>query len=218
MTPNPITNNAAPSPTGGKINASPAEYVRTLIPRSRRALLLGLAGLALAGCASGPDLSRLADADVDFLAYRKFAFVPGTTEGHASLIERRWRAAARREMERRGYAFDEFSPDLLVNMAAVLEERQGLRARPTAHGEADAVETEDYRVGRLAIDLIDTRRQQVVWHGTAEGRVSAAMLRDTGTAVDTAVAAVFDGFSVRPGATATTTGSSCRSRSRGARY
>jgi len=32
----------------------------------RRSLLLGFATLALAGCASKPDVSRIADPDVDF--------------------------------------------------------------------------------------------------------------------------------------------------------
>ena len=49
----------------------------------------------------------------------------------------------------------------------------------------------------MAIDLIDARRRQVVWHGVAEGRVSPAMLRDAGTAVETAVAAVFEGFPIQ---------------------
>ena len=83
----------------------------------RRSLLLGFATLALAGCASKPDVSRIADPDVDFDSYRTFAFVP--VSGYPSLIDRRLLAAARSQMERRGYAFDDLAPDLLVNIAAV---------------------------------------------------------------------------------------------------
>ena len=167
----------------------------------RRSLLLGFAALALAGCAAKPDVSRIADPDVDFHSYRTFAFVP--TNGYPSLIERRLLAAARRQLERRGYAFDELTPDLLVNIAAVVEERRGLRATPGNFPAQSGVETEDYRLGRMAIDLIDARRRQVVWHGAAEGRVSPAMLRDAGTAVETAVAAVFEGFPIQASAPAT---------------
>ena len=141
----------------------------------RRSLLLGFATLALAGCASKPDLSRIADPDVDFHSYRTFAFVP--VRGYPSLIDRRLLAAARSQLEHRGYAFDEVAPDLLVNIAAA--------------------QREDYRLGRMAIDLIDARRRQVVWHGAAEGRVTPAMLRDAGTAVETAVAAVLEGFPIK---------------------
>ena len=161
----------------------------------RRSLLLGFATLALAGCASKPDLSRIADPDVDFHSYRTFAFLPAS--GYPSLIDRRLLAAARSQLERRGYAFDELAPDLLVNIAAVVEERQGLRTTPGNSPAWGGVETEDYRLGRMAIDLVDPRRRQVVWHGSAEGRVSPAMLRDAGTAVETAVAAVFEGFPIQ---------------------
>jgi hypothetical protein len=167
----------------------------------RRWLVLGLTALALtlAGCASKPDLSRIHDPDVDFRSYRTFAFIQGRADGTTSLIDRRLLAAARSQMERRGYAFDELAPDVLVSIAAVLEERRGLFLG------WDGVETEGYRQGRLAIDLFDARRQRVVWHGTAEGRVSPAMLRDAGTAVEKAVAAVFEGFPVQAGARAAAT-------------
>ena len=85
----------------------------------RRSLLLGLAALTLAGCASKPDLSRIQDPDVDFHSYRSFAFFPGRTSGYPSLVEKRLVAAARIELVRRGYVFDELAPDLLVNIAAV---------------------------------------------------------------------------------------------------
>ena len=54
----------------------------------------------------------------------------------------------------------------------------------------------------MAIDLIDARRRQVVWHGAAEGRVTPAMLRDAGTAAEKAVAAIFEGFPVKASPTA----------------
>jgi hypothetical protein len=177
--------------------ARPVTLEEELMKTPRRSLLLGLAVLALAGCASKPDLSLIQDPDVDFRSYRSFAFIPG--KGESSLIDRRLLAAARSQLERRGYAFDELDPDLLVNIAAEMEQRRGLRSVPGAFPAWNGVETEDYRLGRMVIDLVDTRRRQVVWHGAAEGRVSAAMLRDAGAGVETAVAAVFDGFPVKAG-------------------
>ena len=160
----------------------------------RRSLLLGLAAIALAGCASRPDVSRIADPDVDFRSYRTFGFVQADDP---QLIDRRVLAAARSQMERRGYAFDDLAPELLVNVAAVVEERQGLRAAPGGFPSWSGVETEDYRLGRMAIDLVDAQRRQVVWHGSAEGRVTPAMLRDAGTAVEKAVGAIFEAFPVK---------------------
>lgn len=160
----------------------------------RRSLLLGLAALALAGCADKPSLSRIQDPDVDFHAYHTFAFFPTRPGEITSLAERRLVAAARSQLERRGYTFDTVDPDLLVNIGAGMEERRGLRNAPGALPGLGGVVTEDYRLGRLAIDLIDLTRRQVVWHGTAEGRMNDTMLRDEGAAIEKAVAAVFEGF------------------------
>jgi hypothetical protein len=165
-------------------------------PISRRGLLAACVTLGLAACAAQPELTRLQDPDVDFQAYRRFALMPTQPDGRSSLIERRLLAAARVQMESRGYVYDEFSPEVLVNLAAAVEERQALRSAPGSGGEA--FETDAYRLGRLAIDLVDVAREEVVWHGTAEGRLTPAMLRDTGTAAEKAVAAVFQGFPVKP--------------------
>src|SRR5271165_4505787 len=176
---------------------------------NRRSLLLGLATLtltlALGGCASKPELSHIQDPNADFHSYHTFAFVPDQPGGYPTLVGRRLIAATRNQLERRGYAFDEVTPDVLVNIAAVMEERQELHAVPGNFPGKDGVETEEFRLGRLGIDLIDMRSKEVVWHGTAEGRVSDAMLRDAGTAADKAVEAVFEGFPIKPGARAAVT-------------
>jgi hypothetical protein len=162
----------------------------------RRLLLLGLAALALAGCADKPTLSRMQDPDVDFHAYHTFAFSPTPPGEITSLAQRRLVAAARSQLERRGYTYDTVHPDLLVTIGAGMEERMGLRRAPGGLPGLDGVETEDYRLGRLAIDLLDVNRRQMVWHSTAEGRVGDTMLRDGGAAVEKAVAAVFEGFPI----------------------
>jgi hypothetical protein len=174
---------------------------------NRRSLLLGLATLTLAlvGCAAKPDLSHIQDPNVDFHSYRTFAFLPDRPGAYPSLIERRLLAATRSQLERRGYVFNEQAPDVLVNLAASMEERQGLRAVPGNLPGREGVESEEYRLGRLGIDLIDVSRREVVWHGTAEGRVSAEMLREVGTAADKAVEAVFEGFPIKPVARAAAT-------------
>lgn len=172
---------------------------------SRRLLLLGLAALSLAGCADKPTVSHIQDPEVDFHAYHTFAFFPTPPWEITSLAQRRLVAAARSQLERRGCALDTVHPDLLVNIGAGVEERQGLRRAPGTPPGPDGVETEDYRLGRLAIDLLDANRGQVVWQGTAEGRVSDTMLRDEGTAVEKAVEDVFEGFPIPATAPAATT-------------
>ena len=69
----------------------------------------------------------------------------------------------------------ELAPDLLANIAAEVEDWQRPRATPGNFAAWGGVETEDYRLGRLAIDLVNARRRQVVWHASTEGRASPAM-------------------------------------------
>lgn len=169
--------------------------IMTLRHPDRRLFLIGLAALALAGCASGPQLSRLDDPEVDLRVYRTFAFA--ASDISHSLIDRRLYGAARQELERRGYGYDVLAPELLVNIAAELVEPHGARVVPGSPLADRVAETDDQLLGRLAVDLIDLRRRQVVWHGSARGRVTPAMLREPGVAVERAVAAIFDGFPVR---------------------
>lgn len=170
------------------------------MPTLRRNLLLGLAALALAGCALNPKplVSQAQDIDADLHAYHSFAFVPRPTSTYSSIVERRLYAATRSQLERRGYVFDETEPDLLVNIGAMVQERQGLRTSPGSMPGMERMETEDYHQGMLAIDLVDVRRQQLVWRGVAEGRIGDAMLRDPGNAADKAVAAIFERYPLKP--------------------
>ncbi|MGA0612806.1 DUF4136 domain-containing protein [Caldimonas sp. KR1-144] len=170
----------------------------------RRAMLLGLAALGLAACTSTPKpaLFHIQDSKVDLRSYRTFAFRAPAGAAVRSIIDRRLLEAARGELERRGYMFDEQSAELLVDVGVVVEGRQALRSVPGRFPGWDGIETEDYRLGRLAIDLIDARRNEAVWRGIAEGRVSDAMLRDGGGAAEKAVATVFEGFPVPPNARA----------------
>lgn len=168
-------------------------------PLRRRSLLLGLSALALAACTSIPKpttLYRIQDPNVDLHDYRTFAFYASRAEGYASPVERRLYDAVRSQLERRGYDFTPRDPQLLVNIGAVVEQRQGQRLTSGQLAALDGVELDNYRIGRMAIDLIDARRHEVVWRGVAEGPVSSEMLRNAGSSVETAVGEIFKGFPV----------------------
>ncbi|MGA0612811.1 DUF4136 domain-containing protein [Caldimonas sp. KR1-144] len=172
---------------------------KSMKPFNRRTLLLGLATLALAACTSSPKpttLFRIQDPNVDLHTYRSFAFHVSRPHGYISAAEERLYEAARNQLERRGYEYQAQSPDMLVNIGAVIEERQGQRLAAGQLESLDGAGREHYRMGRMAIDLIDSKRHEVIWRGVAEGPVSAAMLRDPGTSVEKAVAEIFKGFPV----------------------
>jgi hypothetical protein len=166
---------------------------------SRRRLLGGLATLALAGCAATkPSLYRLQAPNVDLREYQTFAFFPAAPGQGSPLVHRWLLEAARGELERRGYAFNPVLPQLLVNVGAVVEERHALHASPGPLGVND-LRTDDYLQGVLSVDLIDVQRGELVWQGTAKGRVGDAMLHDVAGTAAKVMAQIFQGFPVQAG-------------------
>jgi hypothetical protein len=66
----------------------------------------------------------------------------------------------------------------------------------------------DYDEGTLLIDLVDAKRQQLVWEAAGTGRVTKEKLENIQTTINDAVAALFERYPFRAGGgTAVTPGS-----------
>ena len=103
------------------------------IVRSVRHLLVAAAVLVLAACATGPRITSDVDPSADFARYRTFAFYSPLaieSQGYATLTSGRIKDAARRQMEARGYVYDEKSPDLWVNLNAYMQEKTDVYSTP----------------------------------------------------------------------------------------
>ena len=164
----------------------------------------------IAACASRPTIRTDRDPHADLAAYSTFAFFePLTTDskGYSTLLSARLRDAVRRELEKKGYRYDESSPDLLVNFNVNVRERQELRATPRYgyFGYRDGLYevwsgypydfyTVSYDEGTLTIDLVDAARKQLVWQGMATGRITDEVLQHPDRAIDQAVAEIFAQF------------------------
>ena len=181
----------------------------------------GLALFALlAGCATGPRISTEADPEADFSRYRTFAFYSPLAierEGYTSAASERMKAAARAQMESRGYAFTATGkPDLWVNINAFTERRTDVSTVPTvdyayyysyrARGYyvvpywRDRTDVYRYTEGTINIDLVDVARNRLVWEGIAVGRVSNSkdpVQRDA--RIDGAIADIFAEYPYRAG-------------------
>jgi len=95
-------------------------------------LAVALAG-ALAGCATGPSVRVMADPEANFAQYRTFGFAEplGTDRnGYHSQVSSALMAAARREMEARGFVYAAERPQLLLNFNAALHERMRVSTSP----------------------------------------------------------------------------------------
>lgn len=190
-----------------------------LLARRALALTFFLAAAALAGCASmgGPRVAADYDRAADFSAYRTFSFHQplGTDEqGYETLVSQRLKAAAQRELEARGYRYVESGGDLGVNFGARLEDKTrvstppvsvgagygyGYRRYGTWIGYQSPVEVREYTQGTLTVDLVDSRRQQLVWTGSAVGTVTQSARENLDAAIGRGVAAVFAKFPFRAG-------------------
>lgn len=179
--------------------------------------LLPLAAVvALAGCASTPNIRTDYDRAANFGSYHTYGFPAETgtdRAGYSTLITGHFKRAVSREMEARGYRFDAEKPDLLVNFFASSTERTDVQSTPRITFGAGYygyrlglytewplydrdVTTQHYKVGTASIDVVDAARKQLVWEGRAEGRLTSKMLNDPGPAVDKAVADIFTKFPV----------------------
>ena len=174
---------------------------------------MGLLVLALAGCATGPKISSEVDPEADFGGYRSFGFYAPLAlekEGYATPATDRIKAAARAQMESRGYVFTADQPDLWVNLNAYLQEKTDVTSIPTvdynyyysyrARGYfavpywRDRTDVRQYTEGTLNVDLIDRARNRLVWEGIAVGRVSKVKPEERGARIDSAVAELFARF------------------------
>jgi hypothetical protein len=186
-----------------------------------RLLLAAVASLtvaALVGCAaSGPTLRTDYDRTVDFSKYQTYGFVePSGTDkaGYSSLITSHFRTAVDAEMQRLGYRYEQKSPDLLVNFNANTRENVDVRSTPSVsmgvgyygyrgglYGSfpvsRNDVSTVRYKVGTANIDVVDAAKQQLVWEGVAEGKLTKESMANPQAAIRNVVGQLFAEF---PGA------------------
>lgn len=172
----------------------------------------------LAGCALGPRVRTDHDPEADFAQYRSWAFYqPLAMEqsGYTSYLTEQIRRSIRREMETRGYVYDEASPDLRVNFQGVVRERTDVYSVPRMDVQYfysyrarayyavpfwyDGAEVREYTEGTLTVDLVDARRNRMVWTGSAIGRVVQRAPQERAAAADRAIAAIFARFPHRAG-------------------
>jgi len=171
--------------------------------------------LALAGCASAPDVRVDYDRTADFTRYKTFGFASplGTDRGgYQSVVSQHLKAATQREMEARGMRLDANAPELLVNFSATLSDKLRVTTAPTmATGVgmgrgyygyrtgmytawpmyADQTVVTQYKEGTLNIDVVDAARKQLVWESVVSDSVTQKMLDNVQAAIDAAVAAAF---------------------------
>lgn len=184
---------------------------------SRSLLAAAVVALGIAGCSSGPSIRVDADPSVKITEYRTFGFFdPLATDqaGYSTLLTARLKEATRRELEARGYSYEQADPDLRINFNVNVVDKTEIRSSPNAsvgygyygyrsgmYGAWSSypydVQTTNYRQGTLTVDAVDTARKSLVWQGVAEGRISKKAMENPAPAIDAAMAQIFEGFPSR---------------------
>lgn len=186
-------------------------------------LLATCALILLAGCATGPRISTDADPEADFSRYRTWAFyepIAMEQSGYSTWLTERIRADVRREMEARGYTYDESSPDLRVNFQGIVAEKTNVYSVPRTDYQVfysyrhrsyfavpfwyDETQVNRYTEGTLTVDLVDAAHNRLVWTGAAIGRVTRKDPQERAAEVDRAISEIFLRYPFRAGSGAGT--------------
>jgi len=186
---------------------------------NRRARPL-IRGLAVAGvlailtaCASKPVVRTQSAPALDLQKYQSFGFVehPDTDKaGYTTLVTRYLKDAVSREMVARGYTRSD-QPDLLVNFTTGSKDKVEGDSWPDVGlgwgrwsrgwGWGGTWGSRDIRTvteGSLTIDVVDPQQKELIWSGTAKGRVTTRDEDNPQSAIDKAVTAIFTKYPRQP--------------------
>lgn len=184
-------------------------------------LLLVAAMTLLAGCATGPRIVTDADAGADFSRYRTWGwYQPLAMEqsGYSTPLTSRIKDSIQREMQARGYVYTTSTPDLLINFQGVLQEKTAVSSMPRSDIQYyysyrhrayvgfpvwyDETRVSTYREGTLSVDVVDARRNHLVWTGDAIGRVVRKASNDRLADADVAIREIFAQYPYQAGSSA----------------
>ncbi|MEO6364924.1 MAG: DUF4136 domain-containing protein [Luteimonas sp.] len=173
----------------------------------------------LAACATGPRIRTDFDPEADFGRYRSYAFyqpIAMESSGYSTFITDHIKTNVRREMDARGYTYNETSPDLRVNFQGIVEERTDVYSTPMVDYQYyynyrarsyvavpiwyDQARVSRYTEGTLTVDLVDAARNRMVWTGDAIGRVTRGTAEERAEQVDLSISEIFLRYPYRAGA------------------
>ncbi len=179
---------------------------------------LGLV-LALAACAAKPVIRTQSAPALDITKYQTFGYVekPDTDKaGYTTLTTRYLKDAVGREMVARGYRLTDQQPDLLLNFTIGSKDKVEGDSGPNlgvgwgrwgrgfgwggtfgsiGYGGRDIRTITE---GTLTIDVVDQQHKELIWSGSAKGRVTSKSEDNPQQAIDKAVAAIFTKYPKQP--------------------
>lgn len=179
--------------------------------KTRLHLLTLLLLLAVTGCSSYRVVRNESDKAANWASYKTFAFVD--TSGIEPVPNVSYQRAMRQvkqavasELTKLGYqpvANADVSPDLLVNIGAVINEKTQTRettiyeapryiGQRRYHWQSQEVPVNTYREGTFSVHIVDNGRNNLLWNAAIAGVLQKKGILDE--QIDKAVAALFTKF------------------------
>jgi hypothetical protein len=169
-------------------------------------LLLVLTTTIIVSC--GPTVKVTSDYDrsANFSAYKTFSVYHLATTLNVNELnaERIWNSI-RNEMIKKGYTESNKNPDLLINAFSVLKDKKYVSAsnnygygglyRPYGYWSAGntTFHAYDYKDGSLMIDVVDAKKDRLVWQGTGSAEITKQP-KNPDEAIGSAVTKIMNGF------------------------
>jgi hypothetical protein len=170
--------------------------------------------LLLSACSSTPNTYSNTAPGTDFSAIGSYGFLEelATDKAQYQSLETNFlKVAVAQQMDRRGLVYEPANPDVLMNFYINSQEKVSSRQTPTMIGGYNcyrggyyddfghsgmAYETriEQYTVGTVSIDMVDTKQRKLLWEGTVTGRITKKDIQNLEKLVDDAVADIFAEF------------------------
>jgi hypothetical protein len=189
--------------------------VKSLLMSVRTSLFL-LAALCLAACSSTPNTYSNSAPGTDFGAIKSYGFLgqlATDTPNYQSLETNFLKVAVAQQMDSRGLHYDPANPDVLMNFYIHSQEKVRSRQVPSMNtgyygyrggiyddfgygGAAYETRIEQYTEGTVTIDMVDVKKNKLIWEGTVSGRITKKDVKNLEKLVDDAVNDIFTGFPI----------------------
>ncbi len=174
---------------------------------------LMLATVLLTACSVSPVIHTTASPDLDLSQYRTFGYIQplDTDKRYESLLSQFLKQATSSALIQRGFVYDPETPDLLINFGYHVIDKQQVEQIPVTLGYVNHYNdvyygawptyrlfVDDYQQGILSIDLVDRKRNTMIWQGIATQRLTARQRDQRQVTIQRAVHDIFQHFPAQP--------------------
>ncbi len=167
----------------------------------------------LTACSTQPVVTSQARAGAQLASYKTYAFKASAGKdsyGNASIASAHLKAAIDKELASRGYSINEANPDIVVDFSISMIKLAKKSSGPTINlgmfGSRGGVSlgvpvnggaANYHNANRIILELLDTKRREVVWEGAYEGVQSEQNRADPSADIYIAVNSIFRRFPIK---------------------